>query len=131
VNVFSVGKALAGVCVLSLISRGLVRLDEPVARHWPQFAAANKDAITVRQLLSHQAGLAAIGAELPIGALYDRELLVRALAEQRPWWVPGTGHGYHVHTFGFLAGELVARVAGESIGSLSRSAEAEGLESER
>jgi CubicO group peptidase (beta-lactamase class C family) len=117
VNAFSVGKALAGVCVLMLVSRGSLDLDEPVSGRWPEFAAAGKDAITVRQLLSHQAGLAAIGQDLPEGALYDWQQVTAALAEQEPWWTPGAGHGYHVHTFGFLVGELVRRVAGEPIGS--------------
>lgn len=120
VNVFSVGKALAGLCVLMLVSRGALELDQPVALYWPEFAAADKEAVTVRQLLGHRAGLAAIARELPDGALYDWELVCSALAGQRPWWTPGEGHGYHVHTFGFLAGELVRRVAGESIGSFLR-----------
>jgi CubicO group peptidase (beta-lactamase class C family) len=111
VNVFSVGKALAGLCVLMLASRGLADLDEPVARHWPEFAQADKEEVTVRQLLSHQAGLAAIERELGEGALYEWDTVRDALAEQKPWWMPGAGHGYHVHTFGFLVGELVRRVA--------------------
>ncbi len=113
---FSVGKALAGLCVLMLVSRGLLDLDEPVSRHWPEFAAAGKESITVREVLSHQAGLAAIRLELPEGSLYDWDLLTGALAEQQTWWTPGAGHGYHVHTFGFLAGEIVRRVSGEAIG---------------
>lgn len=117
VNVFSVGKAFAGLCVLMLVSRGLLDLDEPVSRRWPQFASAGKEAITVREVLSHQAGLAAIERQLPDGSLYDWEQVTEALAQQRPWWSPGSGHGYHVHTFGFLAGEIVRRVVGESIGS--------------
>ncbi len=120
VNVFSVGKAVAGLCVLVLASRGLLDLDEPVARHWPEFAAADKDAVTVRQLLSHRSGLAAIEADLSPGALYDWDLVTAALAGQRPWWPPGSGHGYHVHTFGFLAGEIVRRAAGEPIGPFLR-----------
>jgi CubicO group peptidase (beta-lactamase class C family) len=71
-------------------------------------------------LLSHRAGLAAIREELPEGALYDRARLVGALAEQEPWWTPGAAHGYHVQTFGLLAGELVRRVAGEPIGVFLR-----------
>ncbi len=120
VNVFSVGKALAGLCVLMLVSRGLLDLDEPISGRWPEFAAAGKEEITVRQLLSHQAGLAAIGRDLPDGGLYDWELVTTALAEQEPWWTPGSGHGYHVHTFGFLTGELLRRVTGERIGSFMR-----------
>jgi CubicO group peptidase (beta-lactamase class C family) len=120
VNVFSVGKALTGLCVLMLISRGLLDLDEPLATRWPQFAAAGKEHVTVRHILSHQAGLAAIERQLADGALYDWDLVSAALAAQRPWWTPGQGHGYHVHTFGFLAGEIVRRVAGEPIGSFLR-----------
>jgi CubicO group peptidase (beta-lactamase class C family) len=127
VNVFSVGKAMAGLCVLMLVSRGLLDLDEPVSERWPEFAAANKENITVRQVLSHQAGLAAIERELPQGALYNWDLVTNALAEQRPWWTPGAGHGYHVHTFGFLAGEIVRRVVDEPIGSFMRREIAEPL----
>ncbi len=130
VNVFSVGKALAGLCVLMLASRGRLDLDERVVRYWPQFAAAGKDEITVRHLLSHQSGLAAIGPELPQRALYDWSAVTDALAEQEPWWTPGSAHGYHVHTFGFLTGELVRRVAGERIGSFVRREIAEELDAQ-
>jgi CubicO group peptidase (beta-lactamase class C family) len=117
VNVFSVGKALAGACLLMLVSRGHVQLDEPVARYWPEFAAAGKESLSVRQLLGHRGGLAAIRQELPAGALYDWTAVTAALAAEEPWWTPGTAHGYHVHTFGFLVGELVRRVTGDSIGA--------------
>jgi len=117
VNAFSVGKAFAGLSLLMLVSRGAAGLDDPVARHWPEFAAAGKDEVTLRQLLSHRAGLAAIAEKLPDGALYDWERVTGAIARQEPWWTPGTGHGYHVHTFGFLAGELVRRLSGEPIGA--------------
>ncbi len=120
VNVFSVGKALAALCVLMLVSRGSLELDEPVARRWPGFGVEGKEAITVGEVLSHRSGLAAIRRELPEGSLYDWAEVTRALAEQRPWWTPGTAHGYHVHTFGFLVGELVRRVAGERIGTFLR-----------
>jgi len=94
-----------------------VDLDEPVCGRWPEFAGAGKESITVRQLLSHRAGLAAIDEQLPPGALYDWNRVTTALAGQAPWWPPGSAHGYHVHTFGFLVGELVRRVAGEPIGA--------------
>ncbi len=99
-----------------LVSRGAAGLDDPVARHWPEFAAAGKEEVTLRQLLSHRSGLAAISEQLPDEALYDWERVTGALAVQEPWWTPGSGHGYHVHTFGFLVGELVRRLSGERIG---------------
>ncbi len=120
VNAFSVGKALASLCVLMQVSRGLLELDEPVSARWPQFAAAGKDGVTVREVLSHSAGLAAISRDMPEGALYDQARMAAALAEQAPWWAPGSAHGYHVHTFGFLAAELLARASGDRIGSFLR-----------
>jgi CubicO group peptidase (beta-lactamase class C family) len=120
VNVFSVGKALTALCVLTLVSRGLLELDEPLAQRWPEFGAEGKGVITVREVLSHRSGLAAVRRELAEGALYDWAQVTRALAEQQPWWTSGSAHGYHVHTFGYLAGELVRRVAGERIGPFLR-----------
>jgi CubicO group peptidase (beta-lactamase class C family) len=120
VNVFSVGKAFAALCALMLVSRGLLELDSPVARTWPAFAAAGKEDVTLRQILAHRAGLPAIARQLPDGALYDREQVAGALAEQEPWWPPGSGHGYHVHTLGFLLGELVRRAGGRTIGAFLR-----------
>jgi len=127
VNVFSVGKALAAVCVLALVSRGSLELEDAVSRRWPEFAAGGKEGVTVREVLSHRAGLAAISRDLPEGSLYDWAQVTQALAVQEPWWTPGTGHGYHVHTFGFLAGEIVRRVTGERIGSFLRRELAERL----
>jgi CubicO group peptidase (beta-lactamase class C family) len=117
VDVFSVGKAMAALCVLILVERGQVELEAPVARYWPEFAAAGKDVVTVRMLLGHRAGLPAISRPLSEQAVYDWSAIAAALAEQEPWWQPGRRHGYHVNTFGFLTGELVRRVSGESFGA--------------
>jgi CubicO group peptidase (beta-lactamase class C family) len=130
VDVFSVGKAMAAACVLILVERGEVDLDEPVSRYWPEFAAGGKEGVTVRMLLSHRAGLPAVRRTLPEDAMYDWDLMTGALAEEEPWWEPGADHGYHVNTFGFLAGELVRRVSGERIGAFFRRAVAEPLEAE-
>jgi CubicO group peptidase (beta-lactamase class C family) len=127
VNVFSVGKPMAALCVLMLAERGAIALDAPVARWWPEFAAAGKDAITVRMLLAHRAGLPAVREPLPALAMYDRERMAAALATEAPWWEPGRRHGYHVNTFGFLVGELVRRVSGERIGAFFRRAVAAPL----
>lgn len=118
VNFFSVSKALCTVACMRLVDQGKLNLDAPVSRYWPEFAAGDKGSTTVRQLLSHQAGLPAIRKPLPDGAAFDWAMITQALAEQQPWWTPGTAHGYHVNTFGFLAGELVRRVDGRSIGRL-------------
>jgi len=120
VNVFSVGKGILALCAMLLVDRGLVDLDAPVARYWPEFAQAGKEAITVRQLLSHQAGLPAVREVLGETAMYDWPLMTAALARQAPWWTPGTRHGYHVNTFGFLVGELVRRVSGKTPGAFFR-----------
>lgn len=120
VNVFSVSKALCAIACMRLVDQGRLDLDAPVARYWPEFAAGGKEAITVRQMLSHQAGLPAIRKSLPDGAALDWNTITEALAGQAPWWPPGTGHGYHVNTYGFLAGELVRRIDGRSIGTLLR-----------
>jgi len=120
VNVFSVTKALSTVCVLRAVERGLLDLDAPVARVWPEFAAAGKEGVTLRQILSHRAGLPAVRAPLPEGAQLDHARMATALAAQAPWWEPGAAHGYHVNTFGFLLGELVRRTIGASIGQMLR-----------
>ena len=120
VNFFSVSKALCAIACMRLVDQGRLDLSAPVTRYWPQFAQNGKEAITVRQLLSHQAGLPAIRKPLPDGAALDWTTMVEALAEQAPWWAPGSAHGYHVNSFGFLAGELVRRIDGRSIGTLLR-----------
>jgi len=130
VNFFSVSKALCAVAVARLVDQGKLDLDERVARYWPQFAQAEKEQITVRQLLSHQAGLPAIRAPLPDGAALNWDAMTRALEAQAPWWKPGTAHGYHVNTFGFLAGELVRRISGRTIGTVLREDVAQPLEAD-
>jgi CubicO group peptidase (beta-lactamase class C family) len=120
VNVFSVGKSLTALCAIRLADQGLVDLDAPVVRYWPEFAVSGKEAITVRHLLTHQAGLPAVRRRLPRGGMLDWSLMTTALAAQEPWWPPGTAHGYHVNTFGFLIGEVIRRVTGRTVGALLR-----------
>ena len=91
-----------------------------MTRYWPEFGAAGKDGVTVRQVLSHQAGLPALHAQLPAGSGLDWQLMTSLLAAEEPWWRPGSGHGYHVNTFGYLAGELVRRISGLSAGEYLR-----------
>lgn len=117
---FSATKGATALTAHLLAARGRLDLDAPVARYWPEFAAAGKDRIPVRMLLNHQAGLAAIERRMPQGALFDWKAMVDALAEQRPLWPPGSAHGYHALTFGWLVGEVVCRVSGRSIGHFFR-----------
>jgi len=116
VNAYSVGKGVLAMLVLALIERGEIALDGRVADLWPEFATSGKDAITVRTVLAHQAGLPAVRARLPDEALYDWSRICAALADQAPYWEPGTAHGYHVNTYGFLVGELVRRVTRIGVG---------------
>jgi CubicO group peptidase (beta-lactamase class C family) len=120
VNVFSVGKGLIAACVARLTGERRLDPDAPVARYWPEFGAAGKAEVTLRQLLSHQAGLPALRAPLPDGSALDWARMTGALAAEAPWWPPGSGHGYHVNTFGFLAGEVVRRAAGKTVGAVLR-----------
>ena len=120
VNLYSIGKAVSAVCVLRLVDAGVVDLDAPVSRYWPEFAQAGKAAVPVRVLLAHQAGLPAIDRTLPAGTVFDWNAMTEALAAQAPWWTPGERHGYHVNTYGFLLGELVRRVTGRTLGTYLR-----------
>jgi len=120
VNVYSATKGVAATCLNRLVDQERVDLDAPVARYWPEFAQAGKERIPVRWLLSHRAGLPAVRKTLTAGALLDWEVMTAALAEQEPWWEPGTKHGYHALTFGYLIGEVIRRVDGRSPGAYCR-----------
>jgi len=120
VNVFSTTKGLAAFCAHRLAEEGRLDFDAPVAQYWPEFAAAGKESIPVRWLLSHRAGMAAIRRPLVMEDMFDWDTMTAALAEQEPWWTPGEQHGYHALTYGWLVGEVVRRIDGRSIGSYWR-----------
>lgn len=115
-NVWSVTKAMTSICVHILMERAGLHPDTPVARYWPEFAAAGKADIPVRWVLSHRAGLAGFTERVTPADLTDWEKMTSLLAAQAPLWEPGTVSGYHAITFGYLAGELVRRITGQSIG---------------
>jgi len=115
--VFSSTKGATAICAHILASRGELDLDAPVAKYWPEFAQSGKENIPVKMLLNHQAGLPAVRETLPQGAYADWELVVNALAKEKPFWEPGTRNGYHALTFGWLNGEVVRRVSGKSLGT--------------
>ena len=107
VNVWSTSKGPTALCAHILADRGLLDLDAPVADYWPEFAAAGKEGVLVRHLLSHRAGLAGLREPHTLEQLYDWELTTARLAATEPWWEPGTRSGYHALTYGFLVGEDV------------------------
>ncbi|WP_329596533.1 beta-lactamase family protein [Streptomyces pseudovenezuelae] len=112
VNVWSTTKGPTALCAHLLADRGLLDLDAPVAAYWPEFAAAGKERVLVRHLLSHRAGLSGLREPHTLAELFDWELTTRRLAATEPWWEPGTVSGYHAFTYGFLVGEVVRRVSG-------------------
>ncbi len=115
-NVWSTTKTMTFLCALMLADRGELDFHVPVATYWPEFAAAGKEAIEVRHLMSHTAGLSGWTEHLEPEGLADWERCAGMLAAQQPWWEPGTASGYHAVTQGYLIGEVVRRITGDSIG---------------
>jgi len=118
VTVFSSTKGVASLAIALAHSRGLIDYDEKVASYWPEFARNGKADVTVRQLLSHQAGLAVIDRPLSVTDLADLDVVADAIGDQAPAWIPGTRHGYHGISLGWYEGELIRRVdpAGRTLG---------------
>ncbi|MEU9508779.1 serine hydrolase domain-containing protein [Micromonospora sp. NPDC048170] len=115
--IYSATKSATAACAHLLAQRGELDLEAPVAHYWPEFAAAGKGRIPVRWLLSHQAGLPALDKTVTLQDVTSWDPVVSALAAQAPAWVPGSAHGYHGLTFGWLVGEVVRRVSGRSLGN--------------
>ena len=120
VTVFSSTKGVTAMGANLAIERGLIDPDATVASYWPEFAAAGKDSITVRQVLSHQAGLPLVEDDLSLEEALAWEPVVAALAAQSTLWEAGTQHGYHMRTFGWLVGELLRRTTGRTPGTFLR-----------
>ncbi len=118
--IFSCSKGLLAICVYVLVQKGLLDLDAPVARYWPEFARHGKDAIPVRWLLSHRAGLPALDRDLTRREVLAWDPVIRAIEAQSPLWAPGTAHSYHALTYGWLIGEVIRRVTGSLPGAFFR-----------
>src|SRR5215467_9161422 len=112
VLIWSATKGIGSTCVLHALQQQKIELNQAVAEFWPEFVRANKDGITLGQLLSHQAGLCALDQRVDV---LDYDGVVRALELQEPLWPPGTAHGYHARTFGFLLDELIRRTTGKTL----------------
>jgi CubicO group peptidase (beta-lactamase class C family) len=118
--VFSTTKGATAICAMMLVDQKRLDIDAPVAQYWPEFAAGGKADIPVRMLLNHQAGLPVVDAPLSRAQVLEVAPIVDALAKQTPVWPPGSRHGYHALTYGWLVGELVRRITGKSIGRFFR-----------
>src|SRR5947209_18856851 len=112
VLIWSATKGIGNACVLHVLQEHRIGIDRYVAEFWPEFAQGGKEKITLAQLLSHQAGLCALDRRVDV---LDYDAVIRALEAQKPLWLPGTAHGYHARTFGFLLDELVRRIAGKTL----------------
>lgn len=117
VPVFSTTKGAAAICAHMLVERGDLDLDAPAADYWPEFAAAGKEHVPVRWLLSHQVGLPYVDKDLTFDDLRAVDPVIRALEEQEPLWEPGSSVAYHAVTFGHLVGELVRGITGRTLGT--------------
>jgi CubicO group peptidase (beta-lactamase class C family) len=114
---FSATKGMTATCAHRLIEQGRLALDAPVATYWPEFAQEGKGGITVRMVLSHQAGLPRMTAPIPANKRFDWPTVTDALARSAPVWEPGSRSEYHGGTFGYLVGEVLRRIDGRSLGT--------------
>jgi CubicO group peptidase (beta-lactamase class C family) len=115
-NVWSTTKPMTSLCAHILMDRGELDPDAPVARYWPEFAAGGKAGITIRSIMSHQSGLSGLTEKLAVQEYYDWEKVTSLLAAQEPLFEPGSISGYHAITFGYLIGEVIRRITGQSCG---------------
>src|SRR5205809_541459 len=112
VLIWSATKGIGSACLLHVLQEHKIDIERRVGEFWPEFAQAGKEKITLAQLVSHQAGLAALDRNVDI---LDYDAVIEALEKQEPNWPPGSAHGYHARTFGFLLDELVRRISGTRI----------------
>jgi CubicO group peptidase (beta-lactamase class C family) len=124
VLIWSATKGIGSACVLHVLQEHRIEIDRCVAEFWPEFAQAGKEKITLSQLLSHQAGLCALDTRVDV---LDYGAVIRALEVQKPLWPPGTEHGYHARTFGFLLDEFVRRITGKTLSQYWREVFAQPL----
>lgn len=118
--VFSTTKGITSIAVAMCVERGLLDYSEKVSAYWPEFAANGKGDVTVAELLAHRAGLYTTAEQLRLEDTLDWNFITSHMAAMEPLFPPGSTHGYHAITFGWLAGELVRRVTGKSLGAFVR-----------
>lgn len=116
VLVFSSTKFPTTLCAAMLIDQGELDIDLPIAHYWPEFGTKGKDKILVRHIFNHTAAVPGFEPPIPFSTLYDWDAVTSALADQEPWWEPGTASGYHGGTYGHLVGELIRKISGKTVG---------------
>ncbi|MCW2684345.1 MAG: Penicillin-binding protein beta-lactamase, partial [Blastococcus sp.] len=114
VNVWSTTKCVLNLAALVLVERGELDPYAPVGDYWPEFSAHGKKNVQVRHLMSHTSGVSGWEHPFSVRDMYDWETATERLAQQRPWWEPGTASGYHSSTQGFLVGEVIRRVTNKT-----------------
>ena len=114
--IFSCTKGLSSILAARLVAEGRLDYEQPVARYWPEFAAAGKEAVTVKDLLAHRSGLSAPREPLAVDDIVNWRTVAERLAAQAPLWAPGSGYAYHAITHGWLIGEVIRRITGMSVG---------------
>ncbi|WCN83334.1 serine hydrolase domain-containing protein [Micromonospora sp. LH3U1] len=127
VVVFSCTKGILAICAYLLVQQGRLDLDAPVTRYWPEFGQHGKGDIPVRWLLTHQAGLPALDRPLTLDEVLAWDPVIKAIEAQAPLWQPGTAHGYHSMTYGWLIGEVIRRITGQLPGEFFRDTVADPL----
>ncbi|KAF5874774.1 putative beta-lactamase family protein [Botrytis fragariae] len=115
VNVFSTTKTICALALLILVDRGLLNINDKVQKYWAEFASDGKSCIEIRHILSHTSGLSGWDSQMNMSDLFDFDLSATKLAEQEPWWTPGSASGYHSWTYGFLIGQLVRKITGKTL----------------
>ena len=120
INVYSSTKTVSFLCALVAADRGLIDFDAPVGNYWPEFIANGKEGVLVWHLMNHAAGLPGLDRPVSLEEMCDWDTITGMLAEQAPWWEPGSANGYHAMTQGYLIGEVIRRVTGQSLGQFLR-----------
>ena len=119
---YSIVKGAAATITHILVERRLFGYDAPVVDLWPEFGAHGKQSVTVRHVLNHSAGVPGIPLDTTLEDLCNWDKMCAAIADEGPWWEPGTKVGYHAYTFGYIVGEIIRRTTGNPISTVLREA---------
>ena len=130
VCVFSITKIMTSICILMLCEQGLLDLNSPVSKYWPEFGQNGKEKILIKHILGHTAGIPSWDESFSREEFLNWEKMIKLLEKQKPWWEPGAWGGYHAFTFGFILGEIVKRVTGKTLSTYFKENVAQPLEAD-